>query len=126
MKTRRALLFCFLLLLAPVAWSIEDIPPPPPEPGVRKPVTQSEYFVFTCKIYINEDGTAKTVEVLSVSPPMDLQNRHNRELIKAVIDSALTWTFTPEQKNGKPVAGYAIVPISVDLAEPFKIGRSSK
>jgi hypothetical protein len=126
MNTTSALPFCFLLLLAPAAWSNEDIPSPPPEPSKvsRKPVEQSDYFKVTCRVYINEDGTAKTVEVLSIKPPMDLKNRGNKKFADSIVESARTWTFNPEKKNGKPVAGYAIVIVDVDLAEPFKIGGS--
>jgi hypothetical protein len=123
MEAKGILLFCFLLLHAPIAWSSDDVPPPPPAPKDRKtPVTKAEYFVFTCKIYINEDGTARTVEVLSTNPPMNMQNRSNKEFIESIVSSVRTWTFNPKMEDGKPVAGYAIVPVSVDLAEPYKIG----
>jgi len=123
MERKGTLLLCLLLLFAPIAWSTDDIPPPPPVPKDRKtPVTKSEYFVFTCKVYINEDGTAKTVEVLSTSPPMDMHNSRNKEFIESVVSSVRKWTFNPDMKDGKSVAGYAIIPVSIDLAEPYKIG----
>ena len=112
------------MLYAPFAKSTDDdVPPPPPEPnGQKKSVTKAEYFVFTCKIYVNEDGTARSVEVLSTSPPMNVHNRRNREFIESIVSSIRTWTFNPTVKDGKPVAGYIIAPLAVDLAEPFKIG----
>ena len=123
MRPRDIVLFCVLLLFAPHARPIDDIPPPPPEPkGPRKPVTKSEFFIVTCKIYINEDGTAKTVEAISTSPPMNLHNRRNKGFVESILQSVRTWTFNPNKENGKAVPGYAIVPVSVDLAEPFHIG----
>ena len=123
MERKRILLVCFISLFAPIAWPKDDVPPPPPAPNIFKtPVTESEYFVITCKVYINEDGSARTVEVVSTSPPMDMRNRSNKEFVESVLTSVRTWTFNPNMKDGKAVAGYAIVPVSVDLAEPFKIG----
>ena len=120
---RKSILVVLLSLLAPIAWPREDLPPPPPVAKTPKNlVTQSEYFVITCKVYINEDGSAKTVEVVSTTPPMDMHNRSNREFVESVLTSVRTWTFNPKMKDGKAVAGYALIPVSVDLAEPFKIG----
>jgi hypothetical protein len=119
------ILFCSAMLVALCARAEEFIPlPPPPTKAQRtgKTVTESDYFELKCKVFINADGSAKTVEVLSTKPPMDLNNHQNKKLVDAVVNSAMTWTFNPNLKDGKPIAGYAIVPVHVDLAEPFKIG----
>jgi hypothetical protein len=37
------------------------------------------------------------------------------DLIKAAGDAAMTWRFNPRLKNGKPVEGYARIPITFSL-----------
>ena len=123
MKLLGILVPCFLLLFAATAWSTDEVPPPPPPPKHSTgPVRESEYFVITLRVYIQEDGSARSIEVLRTSPPMDLHIPRNKAFVESILSSARGWTFNPKQEQGKPVAGYAEIPVSVDLAEPFKIG----
>lgn len=76
---------------------------------------KTEFVNVTCKIFVTEAGVAKTVEVLAIEPALALSAQASVK--KAVSEAVLTWGFKPNQENGKPVAGYIVVPVHMDLAE---------
>ena len=76
---------------------------------------KADFVNVTCKIFVTEAGVAKTVEVLAIEPA--LAPSAQASIKKAVSEAVLTWGFKPNQENGKPVAGYVVVPVHMDLAE---------
>jgi hypothetical protein len=77
---------------------------------------QTTYVNVTCKIFVTEAGIPKTAEVLAVKPTLAPAAQASIE--KSVSQSVLTWEFKPNQENGRPVAGYIVVPVHIDLADP--------
>jgi len=76
---------------------------------------KADFVNVTCKIFVTETGVAKTVEVLAIEPV--LTPSAQASVKEAVSEAVLTWGFKPNQENGKPVAGYIVVPVHIDLAE---------
>ena len=76
---------------------------------------KADFVNVTCKIFVTEAGVAKTVEVLAIEPA--LAPSAQAGVKKAVSEAVLTWAFKPNEENGKPVAGYIVVPVHMDLAE---------
>jgi hypothetical protein len=79
--------------------------------------SQTDYVKVTCKVFVTEAGEPKTVEVLSIEPSLASSTRAAIE--KLASQTLLTWTFTPNQESGTPVAGYLVVPVNIDLADPI-------
>lgn len=70
----------------------------------------ADHFTVWCKIWVSEDGIARTVEVLKVEP----HTRSDAAVGASVKQAVLTWKFTPKTKDGKPLAGYVTVPVEVN------------
>jgi hypothetical protein len=75
----------------------------------------------TAKVFVTESGTAKSVEDLSVEPPLDASTE--ADFKKEATRALLTWTFKPSEENGKPVAAYVVVPVIIDMGEPIPVRR---
>jgi proline racemase len=72
-------------------------------------INANSYTVW-CRIYVTEEGSARTVDVLKVEP----HDESEAEIGDAVKRAVLTWTLKPEVKDGKPVSGYVTVPVLVN------------
>lgn len=70
------------------------------------PIDTSHYRIW-CKVYVTEQGAAKTVEVLRVEP----HTGSDATIGEAVRKAVLSWKFKPNTENGKPVAGYVTIPV---------------
>jgi len=90
----------------------------PMKPSVASP-DDVNYIRATCKVFVTEAGTPKTVQVLKLEPSLSLSESTLQSLI---VKPVLTWTFTPTKKNGKSVAGYIVVVIDIDLAPVTRDG----
>ena len=103
---------CLVLSLATALYGAEPS-------RTRSRAHETTYVKATCKVFVREDGIPKGVEFLKFEPPIasSVQGEVKETISKAV----LTWTFKPNQKNGKPVAGYIIVPFNLDLAFPIPV-----
>ena len=77
---------------------------------------ETTYVKVICKVFVTELGLPKSVEVLAVEPSLDPSTRAVFE--KSASEVVMTWEFTPTQENGKPVAGFVVVPVIIDLADP--------
>lgn len=64
--------------------------------------------VVVLNVLVGVDGTPRQIEV-------DPATRAAPSLIKAASDTAMQWHFSPTMKNGKPVEGYARVPVQFSL-----------
>jgi len=80
---------------------------------------QTTAVTVTCKIFVTAEGSPKSVEVLKVEPSLGPSTRAAFE--KAASKMVLTWSFTPNQEGGKSVAGYVVVPVIIDLADPVPV-----
>jgi len=69
-------------------------------------VDVSSYLIW-CRVFVTEQGIAKSVEVRRVVP----HTENDAAIGEAVKAAVLTWTFRPNMKNGKPVAGYVTIPV---------------
>jgi TonB family C-terminal domain len=71
-------------------------------------ITNKQEGMVVLKILVGVDGTPRNVEVDPVTHAAP-------SLIKAASDTAMQWHFNPMMKNGKPVEGYARVPVKFSL-----------
>lgn len=71
-------------------------------------ITNKQEGTVVLNVLVNADGTARKVEV-------DPDTRAAPSLVKAASDTAMQWHFSPTMKNGKPVEGYARVPVKFSL-----------
>ena len=60
-------------------------------------------------VLVGTDGTARNVRV-------DPATHAAPSLIKAASDAAAQWHFNPAIRNGKPIVGYARVPVKFSLS----------
>ena len=123
-------------LIAGSAFGIQAIaqqaPPPPPtlaphapsqNPGLsdevrirpsypESAIRQHEQGIVVLLILVRADGSVGDVRYDSVHSTTD-----SADLIAAATEAAQHWRLKPEVKNGKPVDGYARVPITFSLEE---------
>jgi len=92
----------------------------PASPNEREP-TEATYVKVTAKVFVTEAGIPKTVEILSVEPP--LSPATEADFASTTKSALLTWTFRPNQENGRPVAGYVIAPVMIDISDNIPIRR---
>jgi hypothetical protein len=78
--------------------------------GTKPGTINVDHYQIWCKVYVTEQGVPKTVEVLSVDP----HTAADAAIGEAVKKTVLTWEFTPNTKDGKPVAGYVTLPVEVN------------
>lgn len=64
--------------------------------------------VVTLRVWVDENGKPKSVK-LAKKP-----SKAARPYVKAVMEAVMTWTFKPNVQDGKPVAGWVIVPAIVN------------
>jgi|SRR6185437_10488163 len=80
--------------------------------------TQQTHIKFTCRVYVDANGIAKTAEIIKIEPAIEISDKAKQDLLSV---SVLNKTFTPNQENGKPVAGYLTVPIDLDFDDPVPL-----
>jgi TonB family protein len=87
--------------------TFRDMHPPqyPPEAVQQK---QSGNLVF--KVLVDEHGAPQSVDVEKSDPP-----EAARLFTQASIEAIMQWRFNPGIKDGKPYAGYVVVPITFAL-----------
>ena len=85
----------------------------------RTAQSETTSLKVTCKVFVTETGIPSNVEVLKIEPSVALSEQEKQT--KEVTRVLLTWTFTPNKENGKPVAGYVVVPVIIDLAFPLPV-----
>ena len=73
----------------------------------------------TYRIYLTETGVPEKFEFVSIKPP--LGSSVQSELKEAFLKAVRTWSFTPKKKHGKAVAGWVVVPVIMDLADPIPV-----
>ena len=61
------------------------------------------------RVLVSVDGSPLKISI-------DRSSRH-RELDQAAMQAVKRWKFNPEVKNGRPVEGWVLVPISFKLTE---------
>lgn len=83
-------------------------PPEYPKSAIDK--HQSGKLVF--KVLIDEHGAPQSVEVERADPPEAAQIFE-----QSGKDAIMQWKFNPPLKDGKPFAGYALVPIDYSLTK---------
>jgi TonB family protein len=81
-------------------------PPKYPEEAVRN--KQSGELQF--KVLVDEHGVPQSVDVERSDPP-----EAARTFAQASINAIMQWRFNPGLKDGKPHAGYVLVPITFGL-----------
>jgi len=85
-------------------------------PSASSKLSKSEmtYVKATFKVFVTEAGVPTSAEFVRTEPatPPDFQEWLKQTESKSI----LSWTFKPNQKHGKPVAGYLLVVIDIDLA----------
>lgn len=91
-----------LLVLAITGSAYAAPPPPPPFPPGQVDAPGSRIVVLI--VDLDVDGTVTGVELEKSSgfPELD----------RAALDAAARWHFDPLQRDGKPVAGKARVPVN--------------
>ena len=72
------------------------------------------YYRIYCTIYLDENGSPKSVKALRTEPRVKMTQRE----MQATAETVLTWKFTPIEKDGKPVAGSIETYLGVHLADP--------
>jgi len=74
----------------------------------KNAVKNHEQGTVILMVLVGKDGTPRKIEV-------DPATKAAPDLIQAASDAAMLWHFNPEMKNGKPVEGYARVPVKFSL-----------
>ena len=93
----------------------------PPAGGEPKASHAETTFVkVTFKVFVTEAGVPEKFEFVGVEPSISPSVQAG--LVKSVSDSIKTWTFTPSKEHGKPIAGWVLLPVMVDLADPIPVG----
>lgn len=64
--------------------------------------------VVTLRVWVDENGKPKSVK-LAKKP-----SKAARPYVKAVMEAVMTWTFKPNVRDGKSIAGWVIVPAIVN------------
>ena len=73
-------------------------------------IKHHEQGTVILSVLVGADGKVHKVAV-------DPTTQVSASLIKAASDAVTQWHFNPEIKNGKPVAGYARVPVKFAMAD---------
>ena len=73
----------------------------------------------TYRIYLTEAGVPEKFEFVSIKPA--LSSSVQTELKEAVLKAVRTWSFTPKKEHGKAIAGWVVVPVIMDLADPIPV-----
>ena len=76
------------------------------------------HVTLSCRIYVDETGVPKTAEIVSIEPDVVLDENAKRQLLSI---SVFNRTFTPNSKDGKPVAGSITVPVDIDFDQPLPL-----
>ena len=84
-----------------------QLQPPYPQGAVAK----KEQGTVILDVLVGTDGTPRQVRVNPATKAAP-------ELVKAASETAMQWHFQPEIRNGKPVEGYARVPVRFSLTPP--------
>ncbi|MDE2155667.1 MAG: M56 family metallopeptidase [Xanthomonadaceae bacterium] len=71
-------------------------------------VKNHEQGTVILMVLVGKDGAPRNIEV---DPATDAAP----DLIQAASDAAMKWHFNPEMRNGKPVEGYARVPVKFSM-----------
>ena len=78
-------------------------------------INNHEQGTVMLKVMVGKDGRPQTINVESATDA-------SPALIKASSDAVSQWHFTPQMRDGKPIAAYASVPIrfamTVESAAP--------
>lgn len=99
---------------ADMAYNIGHQPPYPADA-----IKNKEEGMVMLEVLVGTDGKALKVRNLPKA-----NTTHSASLIQAAIDTAQGWRFIPAEKNGKPVQGWARVPVQFNLA-PMHDGEVS-
>lgn len=76
--------------------------------GTADAITNKQEGTVVLNVLVNADGNPRKVEV-------DPATRAAPSLVKAASDTAMQGHFSHMMKNGKPVEGYARVPVKFSL-----------
>jgi len=112
--------FCALIVTLSGEAKLDASKQSPATPSRAKTQTTT-FFKLFCKIYLDEKGKPKSVEVLRAEPSVDMTPQEMQDLANTM----LTWTFKPIEKDGKVVAGFVTAPMLVDLADPIHVRTPS-
>jgi len=83
--------------------------------GTKSKVT---HIHLTCRVYVDVHGVVKSAEMLDIKPAISMTDQAKHDLLSLAL---LGKTFTPNQKDGKPVAGYLTVPLDIDFDLPVPL-----
>lgn len=79
-------------------------------PGTKAAVIEAPSFKVIFKVYVDEHGTAKSVQFLRREPSQPM----SKDEIDEMSATVLTWTFGSARGATKGKAGYVIVPMMVN------------
>ena len=83
--------------------------------GAKSRVT---HIHLTCRVYVDVRGVVKSAEILDMKPAISMTDQAKHDLLSMAL---LGKTFTPNQEDGKPVAGYLTVPLDIDFDSPVPL-----
>ena len=83
--------------------------------GTKSKVT---HIHLTCRVYVDVHGVVKNAEILDMKPAISMTGQAKHDLLSIAL---LGKTFTPNQEDGKPVAGYLTVPLDIDFDLPVPL-----
>lgn len=98
----RVLAGLLALVITGSAYAAPPPPPPPPFPPGQADAPGSRIVVLIVDLDIEGTVTGVELEKSSGFPELD----------SAALDAATRWHFDPLQRDGKPIAGKARVPVS--------------
>jgi TonB family protein len=87
----------------------------------KESIVNKEQGLVMLKIKVDTQGTVKTINY-----DAERSTTTSTALIKAASDAAAQWHFSPAMSNGKPIEGYARVPVQFDLSYLPTAPASSK
>lgn len=87
----------------------------------KESLINKEHGLVVLQIQVDAQGSVKTIDY-----DAEHSTTTSTALIKAASDAAAQWHFSPAMSNGKPVEGYARVPVQFDLNELSTNPASSK
>jgi len=85
----------------------------------KPPHAETTYVKVTYRVFITDAGAPEKFEFVSIEPPVG--SSVEEELKESVLKAVRAWTFTPMKEHGKAVAGWAVVPFMIDLANPIAV-----
>lgn len=83
----------------------------------KESIVNKEHGLVMLKIQVDTHGSVTTIDY---DPARSTTT--STALIKAASDAAAQWHFSPAMRNGRPIEGYAMVPVQFDLDE--KVGTN--